>query len=302
MVTDKRFLDEIVAQMKAALGVDYQIEVKSIDKNNGIVRTGVSVQKRGTQLSPMIYLEEFYKQYQNGMSVDQIISELYQLYEDSEITPETCNIAALKDYNQAKSMLAVKLINRKANEQMLQDTPYVEINDLAAVVYAVLRQGTEGQMSVLIHNGELRYWGIDKETLYADALASAPVVAPEVFEGMNEVMRRIAATANVAVEKNECIEDVGVYVLSNKTGIYGAGTILYPGLLKQITEKLQSDLIIIPSSVHEVLLTRQMVDTDVEELKEMVELVNTTQVRPEERLSNHVYVYHRDTEQLEIAA
>jgi adenylate kinase len=133
-------------------------------------------------------------------------------------------------------------------------------------------------------------------------LASAPVVAPEVFEGMNEVMRRIAATANVAVEKNECIEDVGVYVLSNKTGIYGAGTILYPGLLKQITEKLQSDLIIIPSSVHEVLLTRQMVDTDVEELKEMVELVNTTQVRPEERLSNHVYVYHRDTEQLEIAA
>jgi hypothetical protein len=304
MITDKKFLNEIVMRMNAVCGMDYQIEVKSIDKNNGIVRTGLSIQKLGEQLSPLIYLEEFYEQYRNGMSVDQMIPILHKLYEDNKIEPEICNITALKDYNQVKSMLVVKLINSKENEQMLRDTPYVEVNDLAAVVYVVLRQETEGQMLVLIHNAELRYWGVDKETLYADALASAPIVAPEVFEGMQDVMRRIVA--NGAVENPEYMEDaykedVGIYVLSNKTGIYGAGTILYPGVLKRIAEQLRSDLILIPSSVHEILVAKLEATTDFDSLREMVKSVNYMEVSPEERLSDNVYVYHHDADKIEIA-
>ena len=68
---------------------------------------------------------------------------------------------------------------------------------------------------------------------------------------------------------------------------------LYPRVLKEFAESLGEDLIILPSSIHEVLLTPSNVSLPPEELNEMVQAINQSDVPAEERLSDHIYYFSR---------
>lgn len=76
---------------------------------------------------------------------------------------------------------------------------------------------------------------------------------------------------------------------------------LYEGILKDFAAVLEYDLIILPSSVHEVLLVPYEEDLCMEELKEMVRHINRTEVAKEEVLSDNVYCYSRKTDKISIA-
>ncbi|GLC80989.1 DUF5688 family protein [Lacrimispora brassicae] len=61
------------------------------------------------------------------------------------------------------------------------------------------------------------------------------------------------------------------------------------------------DLIILPSSVHEVLLLPIDNDIDFREFQELVKYVNQAEVAVEDRLSDNVYLYNRSIKKLRIA-
>ena len=70
---------------------------------------------------------------------------------------------------------------------------------------------------------------------------------------------------------------------------------------KELADKFDSDIYILPSSIHETLLIPADGEKDAEELKDMVRTINATEVSPEEVLSDNVYVYIRATERVEMA-
>jgi hypothetical protein len=82
----------------------------------------------------------------------------------------------------------------------------------------------------------------------------------------------------------------------------GAGVIFYPNMLKELADYHESDLFIIPSSVHETLI---IPDTnmimDIESLRDMICEVNRTAVADEEILSDNLYVYDRENGSMFIA-
>ncbi len=84
-----------------------------------------------------------------------------------------------------------------------------------------------------------------------------------------------------------------MYVLSNCDRVFGASALLYSASMKALAEKWNKNLIILPSSVHEVILLPDDGITEKEFYREMVKEVNDTQVEPEERLSYNVYYYDR---------
>lgn len=84
-----------------------------------------------------------------------------------------------------------------------------------------------------------------------------------------------------------------IYVLSNWAGVYGAACILYDDVLKDFSERIKSDMIVIFSSIHEVLLIPDQDDIDIEAVKEMVRTINSTEVGEEDFLTDEVYRYSR---------
>ena len=93
-------------------------------------------------------------------------------------------------------------------------------------------------------------------------------------------------------------------VASNEQKHYGANIIADKNMMEKISQVINDDMYILPSSVHELLILPKENAKDLgmtpKALGEMVREVNRTQVEPKERLANHVYEYNRDTKELAI--
>lgn len=87
-------------------------------------------------------------------------------------------------------------------------------------------------------------------------------------------------------------EDI-LYVLTNSSRVNGAACILYDNLLKKFANDVHSDLYILPSSVHEVIIVPKKNAFDKSELADMVREVNEQGVSQDEILSDNVYEYNR---------
>ena len=82
----------------------------------------------------------------------------------------------------------------------------------------------------------------------------------------------------------------------------GASVMLYKDPLRDFANYMGHDLYILPSSIHEVilLLDDEYVQSS-EELREMVRETNRIVVDREEILSDHVYYYDREKDEIRIA-
>ena len=81
---------------------------------------------------------------------------------------------------------------------------------------------------------------------------------------------------------------------------YGAAAVLYDGVLKDFSEKLEKDLLLLPSSIHEMLLIPYKNEAELSDLKELVWHINQTEALAKEVLSDHVYRYSRETGEFSI--
>ena len=63
------FGNEVKQEVEKLLGTEVRVELRQITKNNGIILDGICILEKGCNVSPTIYLEEFYREYKNGMSL-----------------------------------------------------------------------------------------------------------------------------------------------------------------------------------------------------------------------------------------
>ena len=76
---------------------------------------------------------------------------------------------------------------------------------------------------------------------------------------------------------------------------------VYPDLLSEVAEIYEDDLVIIPSSIHELLIVPKdniPEEYTLEHFDAMIQEVNETQLPDDEILSDHAYWYHRDTKEI----
>lgn len=90
-------------------------------------------------------------------------------------------------------------------------------------------------------------------------------------------------------------EAAPMYIITNNSNIRGSSAILNKKMLKEFAKKMNVDkLIVLPSSVHEMLLIpfNNLVaeNFDIDELNSMVSSVNATEVAPKERLTDIAYI------------
>ncbi|WP_318063292.1 DUF5688 family protein [Clostridium boliviensis] len=75
---------------------------------------------------------------------------------------------------------------------------------------------------------------------------------------------------------------VPLYVLSNSRQVNGGSCILYDNCLKRFASEQGTDIIILPSSVHEMLLIPVKKAVSYEELSAMVTEINQSEVSEED--------------------
>jgi hypothetical protein len=91
-----------------------------------------------------------------------------------------------------------------------------------------------------------------------------------------------------------------MYVITNQDCYHGAAALLDDQTLQRLSKRANGDLLIIPSSIHELLALRITDDMDFDYMNQVIRDVNNECVEPSDQLSNHAYIYRKDAHQLEL--
>ena len=299
----EQFLAAVKKRMEAELGSSYELELHKVPKNNGLILDGLCITRGNAHIAPAIYLNPCYDQYRKGMSLDQIVAELLTMYRQND-TPPPLNYEMLSDYEGIRSNIACKLIHAASNEAILKDVPYIPWMDLAIVFYLCIHEDDTGLMTAMIHNSHLRIWNISLEDLKTSALSNSPRLFPPVISSMACIIEEMNRGLNPHFQETHPKPETPApfYVLSNRSGINGAACILYEDVLKNFADGVEKNLIILPPSIHEVLLLPDDGDISYEEMSRLVTHINRSEVPEEDRLSNQVYLYSRETGEVTMAS
>ncbi len=304
----EQFLETVRERLQALLGPPHSITLRLVPKNNGVMMNGISDSPGECPMAPTVYLNQYYSLYQEGlMSVDDICFEIISIFREypapSDIRPED-----LSDIEKMRPLIMMRVIHLESNRELLSDVPHLPYLDLAIIFYLSLHTDENGQMTTLIRNAHMTAWGLSVRDLLKIALENTPAALPAQIHSMLHVLKVLSESDEAdsltgpglfdLFEEDE--NDMPLFVLTNSSGIYGAACMLYRGTLKNFADLLDRDLIIIPSSVHEVLLVPYRKDLDLQALNLMVTEINRTEVSREDRLSDHVYLYRRKTDDISI--
>ena len=309
----QKFVKLCLEQLKLRLGEEFTVQTNAILKNNSMIMEGVVILKDGMKITPNIYLEEYFREYENDVDMESIVDEILTVYQEKILEKADMDIEFT--YEKMKNVIIYRLVNYEKNTELLKNSPYVKLLDLAITFHCLVQEKEEAIGTIRITNEHMKLWNVTIQDLLKCAKENTPRLLPVSIRRMEEVIEELIQSNGIEhSELSEVLslENLGdnefeseedelaneMYILSNTIGINGAGCILYDGIMKNFAKVLKSDFYILPSSIHEVILLSARNAVDKGQLEEMVTEINQEQVPYEEVLSNHVYYYSKNENQI----
>lgn len=304
----QEFLCVVEKKMNQRLKGGITASIHIAVKNNGRIKKGIVIENPTVNISPTIYLEEFYERFRKGESMERILTELTEFYEEVKYD-ESWDTKRVESYEAVRDKIVFKLIHTEKNQELLKDIPHIEVMDLSIVFYVLLEIRQESTASMLIRNEHLEVWGLEEKSLFSLACENAERLLPARLFMMLEIMEesldpKMTTPRNLLdIPKGEvCGENGGkwdiMFVLTNSIRSFGAGSLFYPGVMEAAGKIIQEDYYILPSSIHELILVPKSQGLEKKEMEAMVRDANNTVVAAEEQLSDHYYFYDREQKKL----
>lgn len=191
-------------------------------------------------------------------------------------------------YEIIKSELDFVLIpkNKVTNiESIIHD----EMEDLA-IVYCFIEEKGLRPVIKMLQKGVLDVLCVSEDQLKKDAI-------------MNSIGKHNMQICSIgcAVAATD-LDDIPMYVAITSDGKFGAKVMAYPGFFEYAAATVGCSYYILPSSMHELIILKDNTILSLEEIKDIVIEVNSTEVSDSDFLSNEVYHYDVNTKKFENAS
>ena len=310
MLNFKEFKEYVQMNLNEELSDEYKnavVSVNEISKNNGKVLHAITVKPEDSNIAPNIYLEGFFKKYEEGQDLDLVMGEIGRVAMEHMDTPdEFASIGKdIQNFDFVQDKIIMVAVNAERNRALLDGAPHIVKEDLALIYKVMLGNNHDGMATITIKNEHMAMWGVTTETIHELAMKNTKEILSVTVQSMNEVMREMFSKDGMSDEITEAMfEEMPVnqqmYVISNTARVNGAASMFYEDVLSGLAEKVGTDLFILPSSVHECIAVSADMGTP-ESLAEMVQEVNGSQVDAEEQLSDHVYRFDAKAKTISLA-
>lgn len=298
----EEFYDKVVRGIREKLGEDFAVDVREVLKVN-ITLDGLTILYKEDNISPTIYLNRYRDDFDAGRPLEDIIEDILEVYESNR-NPEHISVQQFFDFDKLKDKIIIKVISSEKNKRLLEKIPHVLIGDLelAAIPYVMLENRADGSMGFQIQNSHLEMWGKSLSDIMPLAAANTNKMYRFVVKSMTEMLFNIVGSDMFWDEEDVEMSsyDEPLYVLTTlENKILGASQLYLKDKIREFSTKCDSNLYILPSSIHELILIREdFVEYSVQELKEMVQDVNESTVTEEEFLSDNVYYYDKEMDEI----
>ena len=297
-MTKQDFMEQLIEELYRYFSPEhYQLEGSVLLKNNDTKRYAILLKKIEGMVSPTIYLENFYSEFEHGRTtISETASHIYEQMHDFEDKIEEYQefSAELSD---CSDKITYRLVSKERNKQFLESVPHLPFLNMAVVFYIIHHVSKEGMESICVTNELAEKWGLSAKSLYIIAEKNTPILLPPVIDTMEHTLELLMGEINCTIEPAEdSNKPLPMHIMTNKYQINGASVLLYHGLLDGLAEKLGMDLYVIPSSIHElIIMPAEDGSLSLSKLSDMVKEINENHVKEEEILSDCAYYYdHRE--------
>ena len=273
----KNRLDERLANRKVSTDIE---KFNAVNKNY----TGLRVTYVDSKLSPVFNLTSLYTQVNSDNDLESLINYLYEEVENYESLANRNNFNDTElDFDE--SSLFFKMFGIENNFELLEKIPYRIITDGLAISYGMeCGPSTDGIFTYTITNSLMEEFNLTEEELYQKAIKNMPKLYPHLIDDLSFIL------------EDEMI------ALTNNEFMFGASSILYPGVAEEISERFgNSNFFIIPSSLHELIIIADNGKVDTSGINSVIKSVNS-ELPSKDFLSNTLYYYDCITKKIVPAA
>lgn len=288
-------IKDFADRMKTVISDALKKEVRIVNplKPNNVRLYGLSIVEPDSNTSPVIYLESYFERFLDTDNWAGTVKDILEFYRDNRVE-DSFDMNWFRDFSKIRENLFYRLINYEKNQELLSMVPHTRFLDLAKIYYADCRIG-ETAGSILIYHRHVEEWNIIEDELITAAEENTPRLYPANLHPICDPLG-LGGDNNLIPEM-----PVPMFVLSNTENHNGAAAVCYKDILERFSQKIEDDLVILPSSVHETILLPLQKNNSKESLREMVYDANRTMLDQSEFLSDNVYLNSRNDRQLMIA-
>ena len=302
-------MEQIRKRLSEELGEGYEVEKRIVLKNNGVEAEGFSVRKAGDVLAAVLYpgpmeeaRQEEPNQEESGQDkntleagegyVDRCVEGMLKTYRRREEQNDGLRemVRRMEDWEEIRPYIRPQLLSCIENRRLIPRLVHRRFLDLAVVYAARMECGLE-QGTIRIERPVFEQWEISEEELHRQALKN--------LEQDGYTIQSIPEALGMTFLPGADEGAPSMAVFTNRSRFYGAAGLLLSGTLEEYAKKMGSNLFLIPSSVHELILIPDDGRLPAKALNQMVKEVNREEVLPMDRLSGHVYYYDRESRQVE---
>lgn len=264
--------NEILVELKK---VGLKAGWKVVNKN-GTLHTGIVIESGG-QVAPVIYVDDLIDE-RDGL--DMAVNKILREYQAVKNVNFDVNRMISRDYILEHITVAVQ--KNGIEELVKQKTEFDGIEAYLIVMDDDL--SVEGNFSMKVNLDLLDKCEISESEAWEQARKNLHESVK--IKSMSQIMEELMGEEFAEV----CGVDDKMFIISTQSSVKGAAAILDRESMEAFAKEHNTKKIaILPSSIHEMIVVTDVDESDERALSAMVTDVNTTEVRPEERLTNKAY-------------
>ena len=261
-------------------------------KNNGLRLYGIAIRHGNEKVVPTIYLENFYRDYEDSVSLEVIIGRIMELNEKSRFTGDF-DENYITDFERLKEQIFIKLVNTNDNAEMINDLPHRHFLDLSMIAYVDIGKMCGMTATFTVKKEHLQLWGVSEEELFDFAYNNTRkqgYTFTDIGGMVNDMVRR----------KNNCERDCEIvelgrmFVMRSEKLVFSAVCMTYDDVLDEFIKDKYEGVYILPSSIYEVILVPDNGEYDQNGFSDMVKGVNRDVLDLEDVLSSNAYYYNSE--------
>lgn len=275
------YIEKALKTINKKIPADCEADYQQVKKNNGVILDGFIIREQGNSIAPTFYLSQ---EDRENMTPEEFAERIAKRFEIERERGIDFDVANFTDVDWVKKHIMFEIVNRGRNEGSNLASIPITPDLMIAFKVAVMPNA-----SIRITNEHVHNWGdISLEELLENARQNAVVMDKVSFRSISDVLIDMMLNEYKAqypnVPENEFRNrikeemfggvDGMLYVLSTQRQSNAA--LLYPDVLSEIREKLDDDLVILPSSIHEILVMKKAdaLEIGLDACKSMVREVN----------------------------
>ena len=257
----------------------YRAEAQNTIKN-GVELEGIRI-LTNSNVAPVIYTEDIIERAEReNKSLDDVVSAIIGIYESHKSFE--FDVEALFNRDFVLSHLYIGL-QKDSCESIVKRA--CELEGIESYLYIRGEADKSDSYSIKLSEQILERAKISEVDAWE--VAEQNTNAETSLESMAKVMSDI-----MGMDFTEELEGMTpIYVISNKSKVKGASAVLNKEVLAEFGKRYNTNkIVVLPSSVHEMLLVPYTEETDLETFTNMVAEVNSAEVDPTERLTDRAYI------------